>query len=251
MASTGPWIYPDWPAPASVHAAVTTRNAPGISPQPFARCNLGVRNGDRANAVAANREGLVAALGLPSVPRWLHQVHGNRVADLGPSSAAVEEPQVDAAVSRIRGTVLAILSADCLPLLLAARDGSVIAVAHAGWRGLAGGVLEASVAATGVAPGELLAWIGPCIGAVSYEVGGEVRDAMLAVDSGADAMFAPTRPGHWVCDLAGLARARLCACGVGSIHGGGFDTFADRRFYSYRRDGAASGRFASLIWMDA
>lgn len=247
--SREPWVFPDWPAPTSVGAAVTTRDAPGVSAAPLARCNLGLRNGDSADAVASNRESLVAALGLPTAPRWLHQVHGNRVAELGPLANLNEEPRADAAVSRIPGTVLAILTADCLPILLADRDGSVIAAAHAGWRGLAAGVIEATVATMAV-PGErMVAWLGPCIGARSYEVGDEVRAAMLDGDAAAQACFVPTRAGHWHCDLAGLARRRLVACAVGRVHGGGFDTFDDPRFYSYRRDGAASGRFASLIWL--
>ena len=153
-------------------------------------------------------------------------------------------------MSRIRGTVLSILTADCLPVLFCADDGSEIAAAHAGWRGLAAGVLEATVQQLQTPAARLLAWLGPCIGAGSYEVGDEVRAAFVARDAAAAACFAATRPGHWRCDLAGLARQRLAAAGITRIHGGGFDTYADPRFYSYRRDGARSGRFASLIWLD-
>ena len=245
---TDPWIFPDWPAPPQVHAAVTTRAGPGISAPPFARFNLGLRSGDAIDAVLANRSALQQSLGLPAAPRWLRQVHGIQVAQLGPLATA-DEPQADAAVSHLPGTVLSILTADCLPVLFCADDGSEIGAAHAGWRGLVGGVLEATLAELHAPPARLLAWLGPCIGAASYEVGEEVRAAFMAHDATAAACFVATRPGHWLCDLAGLARQRLRAAGLERIHGGGFDTFTDTRCYSYRRDGARSGRFASLIWL--
>lgn len=245
---TDSWIFPDWPALSRVHAAVTTRHGPGISPPPFERFNLGLHCGDARDAVQTNRGILQQVLGLPNAPRWLRQVHGVKVAQLGPLAGAVE-PEADAAVSHIPGTVLAILTADCLPVLFSADDGREIGAAHAGWRGLAAGVLEATLAQLETPPGRLRAWLGPCIGAGSYEVGEEVRSAF--VDSVPDdaACFASTRPGHWTCDLAGLARRRLGRAGLHRIHGGGFDTRLDPRFYSYRRDGARSGRFASLIWL--
>lgn len=244
-----PWILPDWPAPRGVHAAVTTRHGPGVSAGPFARFNLGLRSGDVAEAVASNRDTLRHALDLPAQPRWLRQVHGTTVAQLGPLPSE-DEPQADAAVAHLRGTVLAILTADCLPVLLCSDDGARIGAAHAGWRGLAAGVLEATVAAMGTPPSRLHAWLGPCIGAASYEVGEEVRAAFVQGDAAACACFVATRPGHWHCDLVGLARRRLAAAGLVRVHGGGLDTFTDARFYSYRRDGAASGRFASVIWQD-
>jgi YfiH family protein len=246
---TEPWILPDWPAPRGVHAAVTTRHGPGISTGPYARFNLGLRSGDGADAVTSNRDALRHALDLPSGPRWLRQVHGTTVAQLGPLASA-DEPQADAAVAHLPGTVLAILTADCLPVLFCSEDGARIGAAHAGWRGLAAGVLESTIAAMGVAPARLLAWLGPCIGAASYEVGEEVRTAFVEADAGASGCFTATRAGHWHCDLARLAQRKLATAGVARIHGGGFDTFADERFYSYRRDGASSGRFASLIWRD-
>ncbi len=245
---TDSWMLPDWPAPVPVRAAVTTRLGPGISLPPFERFNLGLRSGDAADAVDANRSALQQALGLPAAPRWLQQVHGSTVAELGPLPSGAE-PQADAAVSHLPGTVLAILTADCLPVLFCAADGSEIGAAHAGWRGLAGGVLEATVTQLRSPREQLLAWLGPCIGAASYEVGAEVRAAFVDQDAGAAGCFAPTRPGHWCCDLAALARRRLSAAGVRRIHGGGFDTFTDARLYSYRREGARSGRFASLIWL--
>lgn len=249
MTDSESWIFPDWPAPAPVHAAITTRLGPGVSAAPFERFNLGLRSGDVTDAVAANRSALQQALRLPAAPRWLRQVHGSEVAELGPLPGS-SEPQADAAVSHIPGTVLAILTADCLPVLFCALDGSEIGAAHAGWRGLAGGVLEATLAQMTTASSRVLAWLGPCIGAASYEVGDDVRAAFVSHDALAGTYFAPTRPGHWLCDLAGLARQRLAAAGVAHVHGGGFDTHADTRFYSYRRDGSASGRFASLIWLD-
>lgn len=145
--------------------------------------------------------------------------------------------------------MLAILTADCLPVLLCSEDGGEIGAAHAGWRGLAAGVLEATLAQMVSPPARVLAWLGPCIGAPSYEVGEEVRAAFVAHDAAGAMCFEATRPGHWRCDLAALARQRLARAGVTRVHGGGNDTHADARFYSYRRDGAASGRFASLIWL--
>ncbi|MCX7514091.1 peptidoglycan editing factor PgeF [Frateuria sp. STR12] len=246
---TEPWILPDWPMPRGVHAAVTTRHGPGISSGAYERFNLGLRSGDSAEAVASNRDALRHALNLPSAPRWLRQVHGTTVAELGPLPSA-DEPQADAAVAHLPGTVLAILTADCLPVLFCSEDGARIGAAHAGWRGLAGGVLEATISAMDVPAARLLAWLGPGIGAASYEVGEEVRAAFVDHDEGAAACFSATRPGHWHCDLAGLARRRLAGSGVARVSGGGFDTFTDACFYSYRRDGANSGRFASLIWRD-
>ena len=246
---TETWIFPDWPAPPQVHAAITTRQGPGISAPPFERFNLGLRSGDMADAVATNRGALQQSLGLPAAPRWLHQVHGINVAELGPLPSP-DEPQADAAVSHIPGTVLSILTADCLPVLFCVDDGSEIAAAHAGWRGLAGGVLEATLTQMESPRVRVLAWLGPCIGAASYEVGEEVRAAFADHDAAAATCFVSTRPGHWLCDLAGLARQRLASAGVTRIYGGGFDTLADERFYSYRRDGGSSGRFASLIWLE-
>jgi YfiH family protein len=247
---TDAWIFPDWPAPRGVHAAVTTRDGPGVSQPPFGRFNLGLRSGDDEQTVRSNRSALRQCLALPAEPRWLRQVHGTTVAELGPLPGP-HEPEADAAVSHLPGTVLAILTADCLPVLFCADDGSAIGAAHAGWRGLVAGVLENTIEQMQRPPGNLLAWLGPCIGAPSYEVGEEVRKAFLHHDPAASSAFVSTRPGHWLCDLTALARQRLQAAGVTRIHGGGFDTRTDERFYSYRREGARSGRFASLIWLEA
>jgi polyphenol oxidase len=248
MSPNAAWIFPDWPAPRAVHAAVTTREGPGVSRAPFERFNLGLRSGDDTQAVCSNRSAMRQSLGLPAEPRWLRQVHGAAVAELGPLPSA-EEPEADAAVSRLPGTVLVILTADCLPVLFCADDGSAIGAAHAGWRGLSIGVLEQTIEQMQRPAASLMAWLGPCIGAASYEVGEDVHKAFNHPNRAVEGAFVATRPGHWLCDLASLAQRRLKAAGVTRIYGGGFDTRTDARFYSYRRDGARSGRFANLIWL--
>ena len=240
-------LVPDWPAPPNVRACVTTRLVAGHSSAPFDRFNLGARCGDEPQAVAANRMALSALLDLPASPHWLRQVHGVGVHDARSARGEEVEPEADAACTHEAGVVLAVLTADCLPVLFCSDDGSVVAVAHAGWRGLAAGVLEATLARMAVAPARVCAWLGPAIGAPSYEVGEDVRAAFVAQDADAAAQFSASRAGHWWCDLAGLARRRLAAIGVRSLHGGGFDTRTDPRFYSFRRD-PTTGRFASLIW---
>lgn len=243
-------LVPDWPAPPNVRACVTTRLLEGRSLAPFDRFNLGARCGDAAQAVAANREALATLLDLPASPRWLRQVHGVAVHEAQSTPGGEAEPEADAACTRAAGVVLAVLTADCLPVLFCSDDGGTIAAAHAGWRGLAAGVLEATLARMAVAPAHVIAWLGPAIGAVSYEVGDEVRAAFVTQDAAAAAHFSANRAGHWWCDLAGLARHRLAAIGVRGIHGGGVDTRTDPRFYSFRRD-PVTGRFASLIWRSA
>ncbi|HEX5305378.1 MAG TPA: peptidoglycan editing factor PgeF [Dyella sp.] len=243
------WLVPVWGAPAGVRSAVTTRQGPGMSAGPYERFNLGARSGDDPAAVRANRAALGDALGLGVMPHWLQQVHGNDVYVAHGGTDSVE-PIADAAVTRTRGEPLVILTADCLPVLLCDDAGSVVGAAHAGWRGLAAGVIERTVATMAAKPSSLRAWLGPCIGAASYEVGEEVRAAFVDGDADAANCFASSRPGHWHANLAALARRRLSMMGVTRVGGGGFDTFTDARFYSYRRDGARSGRFASVIWLD-
>lgn len=239
------WLRPDWPAPRGVRAACSTRALPGASAGPYASFNLATHVGDDTLAVAENRARLRAALALPREPRWLAQVHG-----VGVASGADDCVTADASIARsAREPACVVLTADCLPLLLCTEDASAVAAVHAGWRGLAAGVIEATVAALAVAPACVLAWLGPAIGPRAYEVGEDVRSALLAADRDAAAAFEQTRPGHWSCDLYALARRRLEALGIGSVHGGGLCTHADaRRFYSYRRDGV-TGRFASLVWL--
>lgn len=245
-----------------MRAVTTTREGPSRSEYGF---NAGTRCGDDPAAVAENRSFLGEVLLLPSEPCWLQQVHGTRVVVMDPplqreadlpqperdaaGRVCVTVPEADAAVTRSPGVVLAIQTADCLPVLFAAQDGGEIAAAHAGWRGLSAGVLENTLAAMHAAPSDVLAWLGPAIAAESYEVGDEVREAFLAHDPTAESAFGATRPGAWSCDLSELARQRLRNAGVSRVAGGGFDTFTDPRLHSYRRDGAKSGRMVSLVWM--
>ena len=258
------WLEADWPAPPGVHALATLRHGAGASMLPFARFNLGNARGEAGDdpiVVAANRAEFTLRAGLPSAPHWLRQVHGTgvlRVDEALPEGDATTErrrmaaePEADAAVTTVRGAVLAVLTADCLPVVFAARDGSAIGVAHAGWRGLAAGVLEATVAAMPVPADGLLAWLGPAAGPEAYEIGAEVREAFVGPDPGAAAAFLATRPGHWRMDLYALARRRLGAAGLADadIHGGGLCTISDpKRFFSHRRDGR-SGRLATVAWL--
>lgn len=214
-------LDPDWPAPDGVRALVTTR-----------------ADGDMASE--AGRRQLRAFL--PAEPVWLRQVHGIRVVE---EEGPVENPQADAAVTRRRGVVCVVKVADCMPVLFADDAGSVVGVAHAGWRGLSGGVLEATLGAMRAAPGRVLAWLGPAIGPRAYEVGEDVRQAF----AGHDYAFAAARPGHWHLDLYAVARQRLQAAGVKNIFGGAFCTHTDReRFFSWRR-GRDAGRMAAAIWL--
>ncbi len=239
------WLVPDWPASANVRAVVTTREDPEGQPESIRGFNVGTRCGDDPAAVARHRACLIETLCLPGQPRWLRQVHGTNVA----IDPAHQEPEADAAITRTPGVVLAIQTADCLPVLFAADDGTEIAAAHAGWRGLAAGVLEHTLDAIQASRIGTMAWLGPAIAGPSYEVGDEVREAFLAHDPEAVAAFSATRPGHWTCDLYALARQRLRAAGITRIFGGGMDTFTDPRLHSHRRDGARSGRMASVIWL--
>jgi len=252
-------LTPEWPAPAAVHAAFTLRSG-GVSASPFDSLNVGAHVGDEAAAVAENRRRVRTRLALPEEPAWLEQVHGVEVVDLDaaapavgvtrPAPAAVALPAADAVVSRRAGRVCVVQVADCLPVLLAARDGCAVAAAHAGWRGLAAGVLEATVKRLAVEPRDLLAWLGPAIGAAHFEVGAEVRQAFLAQDAAAADAFAVNTRGRWQCDLAGLARRRLDGLGIGAVFGGRWCTYGDAsRFFSYRRDGRC-GRMAALIWRE-
>ncbi|GAB2493953.1 peptidoglycan editing factor PgeF [Pseudoxanthomonas sangjuensis] len=249
----------DWPAPPGVHAFTTLRFGAGASEKPFDRFNLGLRSGDDVRAVQANRNELIDRFGLPGMPHWLQQVHGTDVVRADALRAREgQEPVADAAVTSNAGAVLAILTADCLPVVFAAKDGSEVGAAHAGWRGLAAGVLENTVAAMKTAPQDLVAWLGPAAGPQAYEIGREVFDAFVARDPRADAAFAPTRPGHWKVDLYALAKLRLADAGLApdGVFGGTLCTIGDaRRFFSHRRstaDGSGrTGRMATLVWRDA
>lgn len=235
-------ILPDWPAPARVHGLMTVRTG-GVSQAPWSSFNLGDHVGDDPTHVAANRASLRRQL--PAEPAWLRQVHSARVVEAGRDP----NPEADASYSRETGQVCAVLTADCLPVLFCDRAGSVVAAAHAGWRGLADGVLEATVAAMQVAPREVMAWMGAAIGPQAFEVGDEVRAAFVAQQPEAAAAFVPHAPGKWLADLYALARIRLGHAGVEAVYGGGRCTFNETDvFYSYRRDGV-TGRMASLIWL--
>ena len=241
MNPSSEWLLPDWPAPANVRACVTTR-AGGVSAEPFASFNLGDHVEDDLHAVTANRQRLRAALGCE--PAWLRQVHS-------PDAVPADCTQVltaDANWTDVPGRACAVLTADCLPVLFCDRAGTRVAAAHAGWRGLAGGVLENTLAALDMPASEVLVWLGPAIGPQSFEVGAEVRDAFLASHPQAELAFrASANPGKFLADLYSLARIRLAAAGVTAVYGGGLDTYTDPRFFSYRR-AARTGRFASLIW---
>ena len=243
-------IAPDWPAPPAVRAAFTLRMG-GVSAAPFDSLNVGAHVGDAGAAVTENRRRVRAQLRLPVEPSWLEQVHGIEVADLDAASARASAAQLtaDAAIARGAGSVCVMQVADCMPVLFAARDGCAVAAAHAGWRGLAAGVLEATLARLAVAPAGLIAWLGPAIGPAHFEVGGEVRAAFLAHDAAAAAAFTANTRGRWQCDLNALVRRRLSAAGVTAVFGGGWCTYSDPlRFFSYRRAGPC-GRMAALIWL--
>jgi YfiH family protein len=247
------WIVPDWPAPPRVRALVTTR-AGGVSRGVYAGLNLGMHSGDAREDVARNRAHL--RQWLPAEPLWLRQVHGTTVVE---ADGIDYSPEADAALARRPGTVCAVLSADCLPLLICDQAGTIVAAAHAGWRGLSSGVIEQTLRRMHRPPELLLAYLGPAIGPAAYEVGPEVREAFAAADRAAGqgcdpetgAAFAPSGPGKFHADLYALARHRLARSGVTRVYGGGGCTYTEReRFFSYRRDGA-TGRMASLVWMEA
>lgn len=228
------FIVPDWPAPASVCALITTR----------AFGNLAESVNDDPEMLAVRREMLRRKL--PAEPLWLKQVHRTRCVRVEQSHANVE---ADASVAASSGHVCAVLTADCLPVLLCDDGGTVVGAVHAGWRGLAAGVIESAVREMAV-PGErLLAWLGPAIGPAAFEVGSDVMAAFTAGDPLAHSAFTAKPNGKWLCDLYALARRRLGKLGVARVFGGDLCTYTDRaRFYSYRRDGA-TGRMASLIWL--
>lgn len=245
---TAQFLRPAWSVPSRVRSAMTLRGG-GYSAAPFDSLNLGMHVGDDADTVARNRARLHTTLALPSNPLWLQQVHGAVVHIAGPT-APPAPPVADAAVCRTPGVVLAVMVADCLPVLLAERSGTVIAVAHAGWRGLAAGVIEAAVAAMGVDTSTVTAWLGPAISQPNFEVGEEVLQSLVAADAGASVAFERNASGRWQCDLPQLARRRLQALGVGAMVDCGLCTFERQAdFYSFRRDGR-TGRMAALVWLE-
>jgi hypothetical protein len=261
------WIIPDWPAPPEVRALSTQRGG-GTSAAPFESFNLGAHVGDSAETVLDNRRRLRALARLPAEPVWLSQQHGSEVLDLdglqgapgtdapgaeapGAEAPGAEAPRpADASFTHRAGRVCAILTADCLPVLLTSDSGAGVAAAHAGWRGLAAGVVEATVQGLALPPSSLLAWLGPGIGPEHFEIGAEVREALLRADPGAEEAFLPNARGRYMADLAALARRRLERLGVVRIYGGGACTYASpERYFSHRRDGR-TGRQATLIWLE-
>ncbi|MFZ2753121.1 MAG: peptidoglycan editing factor PgeF [Lysobacteraceae bacterium] len=250
--SEGPLLPADWPAPPGVHAFTTLRHGIGASQPPFDTFNLGNRHaadGDDPTTVERNRKRLIEHARLPSAPHWLKQVHGVEVVRRETGSNG-DEAIADASVTSTPGVVLAILTADCLPVVFAAEDGREVAAAHAGWRGLAAGALEATVATMRTPPERVVAWLGPAAGPQAYEIGEEVLRAFVDRDPASNAAFVATRPGHWRVDLYALARRRLAQAGVPRVHGGDLCTISEpQRFFSHRRD-ARTGRMATLVWFD-
>jgi YfiH family protein len=241
------WLLADWPAPAGIRAGTSWRRG-GISQDPYASLNLALHVGDDADAVAENRR----RLRLPSEPIWLSQVHGRTVVDAGQVSEQNigQVIEADAAYTERAGVICAVLTADCLPVLLCNHHGTRVAAVHAGWRGLAAGILERTVDSLELPGEQLLAWLGPAIGPNAYEVGEEVRDTFIRKNPEAGTAFRSSRPGHWWMDIYQLARQRLMSRGVSAISGGDHCTWQEAdNFYSYRRDGV-TGRMASVIWIE-
>ncbi len=241
------FIQADWPAPNRIQAGVTTRRY-GHSRGAFDSFNLGAHVGDDDDHVCANRHDLFEQLSLPQHPIWLNQTHGVDVVDAANASPGIT---ADASFTTDSNVVCAVLTADCLPILLCDREGTCVAAVHAGWRGLVAGIIEATIKALTVAPSTIMAWLGPAIGPQAFEVGDDVRAAFCAKDHAAAASFTGKQNGRWHANLYELAEQRLRRQGIQSIYGGDWCTVTDLdRFYSYRRDGK-TGRMASLIWMQS
>ena len=238
-------IIPQWPLPKGVAACSSTRIG-GVSQAPYDSLNLGAHCGDDPEHVEENRRRLFAAGALPSNPVWLEQVHGTDVLTL--DGGPYNSKRADASYSRTPGTVCAVMTADCLPVLFCNLDGTEVAAAHAGWRGLCEGVLEETVACFSDKPGNILAWLGPAIGPTAFEVGPEVREAFMAKYAQADAAFRPQGEKYFA-DIYQLARQRLANVGVDRVYGGEYCTHSQpENFFSYRRD-RTTGRLASFIWL--
>lgn len=240
------FIYPDWPAPPNVRAAVTTR-AGGVSEGPYATLNLGTHVGDDPGAVAENRRRVRDRLRLPAEPTWLNQVHGTHVVE---AAEHATPPTADASVARSASSVCVVLTADCLPVLFCDEEGTRVAAAHAGWRGLVDGVLGATAAALGSPPQSLLTWLGPAIEQSAFEVGAEVREQFVSRDpSSADAFVRNARD-RWQADIYALARLELARLGISRVYGGRFACYSDaERFFSYRRQ-SRTGRMGTFVWLE-
>ncbi|MGJ0430978.1 peptidoglycan editing factor PgeF [Methylobacter sp.] len=244
MNSNKHWLEPDWPAPSHIHAATTLRSG-GVSKGTFASLNPATHVGDDAGTIRQNRQIIKTMLGLPAEPVWLEQIHSNKAVDAGKTQSLV---QADASYTDEAGIVCAVLTADCLPLLVCNAEGSRIAAIHAGWRGLLSGVIGNTVTAMGNQ--DLLVWLGPAIGPACFEVGAEVREAFIEKSAGFATAFKECGNGKWLADIYQLARSDLAGLGIDRIYGGNLCTVTDHeRFYSYRRD-KETGRMATLIWRD-
>ncbi|ABM00807.1 peptidoglycan editing factor PgeF [Shewanella amazonensis] len=253
-------LRPHWPLPLGVNLAFTDRKG-GISEPPYDSLNLGLHVGDDSARVAFNRRELVAALALPAEPLWLEQVHGTKVyladgkqQDYGNISAAapggIKPPVADASYTKSAGTVCAVMTADCLPVLFASADGREVAAAHAGWRGLCDGVLEQTLACFVVPTEQIYAYLGPAIGPQAFEVGAEVRDVFMAQDPGSEVCFKASGHNKYLANLFSLAKRRLMHAGVVQCFSTDICTYSHPNdYFSYRRDGV-TGRMASLIWRD-
>ena len=238
------WITPDWPAPENIKAFTSTRKA-GVSEGAFASFNLALHVEDNPQQVKQNRQLLFEALNLPSEPVWLEQVHGVQVIN---ADHADNTPQADAAFSTEKNKVCVVMIADCLPVLICNRQGTKVAAAHAGWRGLQAGVIEASIESLQENRQDILVWLGPAIGPDTFEVGDDVRQKFITEIPETVSAFTVSKPGHWLANIYELAKIRLQNMGIDQIYGGDFCTYTDQQhFYSYRRDGV-TGRMASLIW---
>jgi polyphenol oxidase len=250
LAANPSWLLPDWPAPPGVHA-LSTRRAGGVSRGEFASFNLARHVGDDPAAVQANREQLRVRAGLPAEPLWLEQGHGTGVVEHA-GQVVAGPPRADAAVAFEPGRVCVVMTADCLPVVFADLAGTRVGVAHAGWRGLAAGVLEATVDALRIAPGRLMAWLGPAIAQPAFEVGPEGRGAFVARNPEHELAFRANDSGRFQADLYLLARQALVRAGVRDIYGGDRCTAAEPDdFFSFRRDGGRTGRMATLAWLAA
>ena len=244
------WLAPDWASTVPSVRVLSTLRRGGCSVGAYASLNLAQHVGDDADAVRANRERLASAAELPDEPLWLEQVHGTDIVIHDGSHAPGPAPRADASVTFQAGRVCVVMTADCLPVVFTDRAGTRVGVAHGGWRGLAAGVLEATIAALDIDPGELLAWMGPAIGPEAFEVGGEVRAAFIERDAAHVAAFAANAAGRYMADIYALARIALLGAGLRHVSGGGMCTSSDpQNYFSYRRD-QVTGRMATLAWID-
>lgn len=240
------WLEADWPAPDCIRAGITLRQG-GVSKPPYDSFNLATHVGDEPTKVNQNRAILNESLNLSGEPQWLEQVHSTKAVIL-PNEVAI--PKADASYTTDKNIVCAVMTADCLPLLITDKHGSCVAAIHAGWRGLCDGIVEATIKKLPVESETLMVWLGPAIGADVYEVGKEVYDAFTKDHEEAKQAFTATSEGHWLFDIYGLARLRLSKMGITQIYGSDHCTLSEEdKFFSYRRDDV-TGRMASLIWIE-